>query len=275
MEFVFVTDLDGTLLGQETFEFNLIKPEVISLLDNGHLFVVASSKTKAEIEKFCNELGRQVPFIYENGAGIENLHLVGGRGDIPLMHQNVRAIKTDTILRIWEWHIPCDLRNCCHFVKDMDKRGQQACLGLRGKDLDRALKRSFSLPFIFSGSDPQRQRLEHLSTRAGLSIQMGGRVHNLSGCHDKVDYLPEIRRLATQTKIAPVLIVLGDSKNDIKMLKSADVSCVIPHQNGSYLRLEKSPLSTIIAPRAAPFGWLDAVEEAQALFSVKDGVTYG
>ena len=28
----------------------------------------------------------------------------------------------------------------------------------------------------------------------------------------------------------PVLIVLGDSMNDIKMLRQADVSCVIPNE---------------------------------------------
>ena len=37
--------------------------------------MLASNKTKAEVESFCNALGRKVPFIYENGAGVENFNL--------------------------------------------------------------------------------------------------------------------------------------------------------------------------------------------------------
>ena len=72
-----------------------------------------------------------------------------------------------------------------------------------------------------------------------------------------------------------MLIVLGDSKNDIKMLKQADVSCVIPNENGHLLSLGNGNYPTMIAPRAAPLGWLDAVMEALSLFPVKEGVNYG
>ena len=49
-------------------------------------------------------------------------------------------------------------------------------------------------------------------------MQQGGRVYNLSGCHNKADYLPEIRKWVAKNRSAPVLIVLGDNKNDIEML---------------------------------------------------------
>ena len=65
MTFIFITDLDGTLLGHSHFDFEQIKSDVTGLLDTGHLLVLASSKTKAEVESFCNALGRKVPFIYE------------------------------------------------------------------------------------------------------------------------------------------------------------------------------------------------------------------
>ena len=157
----------------------------------------------------------------------------------------------------------------------MDSGAQQACLGLGTTALDKAMKRSFSLPFTFSGPASDVQKLKYLAAKAGLSVQQGGRVYNLSGCHDKADYLPEIRKWMTKLKTAPVLIVLGDSKNDIKMLKQADVSCVIPNENGDFLSLGNGNYPTIIAPRAAPLGWLDAVMEALTMFPVKEGVNYG
>ena len=275
MTFILISDLDGTLLGQHSFDFDLIKPEIISLLDSDHLLVLASSKTKVEIENFCDELGRSVPFIYENGAGFENFSLFSGC-EAPLnSHQNPKAIRTDALLTIWERNISFGLKSRCHFVKDMDSGAQRACLGLGTTALDRAMKRSFSLPFTFSGPASDVQKLKYLAAKAGLSVQKGGRVYNLSGCHDKADYLPEIRKWMTKLKTAPVLIVLGDSKNDIKMLKQADISCVIPNENGQFLRLGNGNYPTIIAPRAAPLGWLDAVMEALSLFPVKEGVNYG
>ena len=275
MTFILISDLDGTLLGQHDFDFDLIKSDIINLLDSGHLLVLASSKTKVEIEGFCDELGRRVPFIYENGAGVENFCLINGC-EAPLnSHQNPKAIRTDALLSFWERYISLGLKSRCHFVKDMDRGDQQALLGLGTTALDRAMKRSFSLPFTFSGPASDVQKLKYLATKAGLSVQQGGRVYNLSGCHDKADYLPEIRKWVSKAKDTPVLIVLGDSKNDIKMLKQADVSCVIPNENGDCLSIGNGNYPTIIAPRAAPLGWLDAVMEALSLFPVKEGVNYG
>ena len=275
MTFIFISDLDGTLLGQHDFDFGLIKSDIINLLDYGHLLVLASSKTKVEIEGFCDKLGRSVPFIYENGAGVENFGLINGC-EAPLnSHQNPKAIRTDALLSVWERYISLDLKSLCHFVKDMDRRAQQACLGLGATALERAMKRSFSLPFTFSGTESDVQKLKYLTAKAGLSVQQGGRVYNLSGCHDKADYLPEVRKWATKAKATPVLIALGDSMNDIKMLRQADVSCVIPNENGYCLSLGDGAYPTIIAPRAAPLGWLDAVMEALSLFPVTNGVNYG
>ena len=275
MTFILISDLDGTLLGQHDFEFGLIKSDIINLLDTGHLLVLASSKTKVEIESFCDELGRSVPFVYENGAGVENFCLINGC-EAPLnSHQNPKAIRTDALLSVWERYISLDLKSRCHFVKDMDRCAQQACLGLGATALERAMKRSFSLPFTFSGTESDIQKLKYLTTKAGLSVQQGGRVYNLSGCHDKADYLPEVRKWATKAKATPVLIALGDSMNDIKILRQADVYCVIPNENGDCLSLGDGNYPTIIAPRAAPLGWLDAVMEALSLFPVRKGVNYG
>ena len=275
MTFILISDLDGTLLGQHDFDFGLIKPDIINLLDSGHLLVLASSKTKVEIESFCDELGRSLPFIFENGAGVENFSLISGSEASLNSHQNPKAIRTNALVTTWAKCIPLGLKSICHFVKDMDRDAQQACLGLGTTALDRAMKRSFSLPFTFSGPTSDLQKLKYFAAKAGLSVQQGGRVYNLSGCHDKADYLPEIRKWASKAKGTPVLIVLGDSNNDIEMLKQADVSCVIPNENGDCLSIGNGNYPTIIAPRAAPLGWLDAVMEALSLFPVKEGVNYG
>ena len=56
MTFILISDLDGFLFGQHSFDFGLIKSEIVSLLGSGHLLVLASGKTKAEIESFVMNL---------------------------------------------------------------------------------------------------------------------------------------------------------------------------------------------------------------------------
>ena len=91
------------------------------MLDSGHLLVLASSKTKVEIESFCDELGRSVPFIYENGAGVENFSMISECEVRLNSHQNPKAIRTDALLTSWERCISLDLKSRGHFVKDMDE----------------------------------------------------------------------------------------------------------------------------------------------------------
>jgi len=273
--FIFVTDLDGTLLGHDNFDFEPIKAGLKSLLEAGHKLVLASSKTKAEIEDFCNNFGCRLPFVYENGAGFENIGFLSDLRTSSYSNRNSNAIRIKNLLAVWEKRIPLSLRRYCTFVKDMDQKAQETCLGLRGAALDRALNRFYSLPLIFSGTKLQLFELQQEVVKAGLSLQEGGRVSNLSGCHDKADYLSEIRNLTTQTKDVSVVIGLGDSKNDIEMLKQADVSCVIPNRDGTHLNLGEGIVPTIVAPRAAPLGWLDAALGSLALFSAKKGINYG
>ena len=135
MTFIFITDLDGTLLGTHDLDFGPIKCDVTSLLDDGHLLVFASSKTQVELEQFCDDLGRKIPYIYENGAGSGYFDLFGECGVGSILQQNPKAISADALFATWEQHIPTALKTCCFFVKDMDKGAQRACLGLKEEAL--------------------------------------------------------------------------------------------------------------------------------------------
>ena len=76
MRVIFISDLDGTLLGQTDFRFDEIKDAIIAFLARGISLIPASSKTQPEIEDFCQLLGVDLPFICENGAALVNSHLL-------------------------------------------------------------------------------------------------------------------------------------------------------------------------------------------------------
>ena len=77
MPTIFITDLDGTLLGHDDFGFRVIRDDILSFLERGVANIPNSSKTRREIEAFCDELGVTLPFVCENGASLVNATLLG------------------------------------------------------------------------------------------------------------------------------------------------------------------------------------------------------
>ena len=72
MQPVFITDLDGTLLGHDDFSFTPIRDDFLNLLDRGIQIIFNSSKTATEIRALCDDLDVKLPFICENGAALFN-----------------------------------------------------------------------------------------------------------------------------------------------------------------------------------------------------------
>ena len=65
--FIF-TDLDGSLLNHNNFEFKEIKDFILDCIKNGIKIIPNTSKTNSEIQVFLDQLGQNLPFIVENGA---------------------------------------------------------------------------------------------------------------------------------------------------------------------------------------------------------------
>ena len=85
MSIIFMTDLDGTLLGHDDFSCGAIREDLLGLIRQDIKLVLNSSKTKAEIDLFCESLGVRLPFICENGAAFFNSDILGlsGSADTP------------------------------------------------------------------------------------------------------------------------------------------------------------------------------------------------
>ena len=280
MQTVFITDLDGTLLGHEDFDVMPNKPVLGKLIEAGIAVILASSKTRAEIQTLCDDLGYQLPFIFENGAGTAHFEKLCKAGAGDMVRLADRGVSVSEICTRWSQLIPADMRQYCSFLDEMNRDAQKALLGLGGPDLDRALRRSYSCLFVFTGSPSHFSALQDKARQAGLSVQRGGRVCTLSGYHNKAVYLPEIRRLTQQGKEPSVLVGFGDSDNDKDMLNAVDVACVIPRPDGCTLSVRPDQ-STIIAPCVAPWGWHKAAVSALSLLSEQKhcpeqkGVSYG
>ncbi|MEQ8937469.1 MAG: HAD-IIB family hydrolase, partial [Gammaproteobacteria bacterium] len=67
---VVITDLDGTLLDHDTYQYDAAIPALQELTSRHIPLILNSSKTAAEMKLLRDRLGNQHPFVVENGAGI-------------------------------------------------------------------------------------------------------------------------------------------------------------------------------------------------------------
>ena len=73
---IIFTDLDGSLLHRDNFKFDEIKDYIKNLINNGVIIIPNTSKTEKEVMEFIKELGKELPFISENGSSIHGLNLI-------------------------------------------------------------------------------------------------------------------------------------------------------------------------------------------------------
>ena len=67
---IIFTDLDGSLLNHDTYDFTPCMPLIRWLKQNGVPVIPTTSKTKAEILAFRKTAVLETPFIVENGAAV-------------------------------------------------------------------------------------------------------------------------------------------------------------------------------------------------------------
>ena len=255
--FIF-TDLDGSLLNHNNFEFMEIKDFILDCIKNGIKIIPNTSKTKSEIEVFLDQLGQNLPFVVENGAAIHNLDLVHRK----LRFKNnslVFSRSVNEILELFEKRIPIELKKRCSFLKDMSSIEQMKILGLNKKYLPFALNREYSMPLVFDGSKELVNRFTALLKKIGMKLHEGGRIYNIcDDCSKGKAMTTLIEKLKNDFNFKSHSIVIGDSPNDISMLDVSDQPCIIPLPNKKNLCHLKDK-KIIRATQSAPQGWEEVV----------------
>ena len=232
------TDLDGTLLDHETYDWRAALPALTRLKAMNAAVVLASSKTGPEIARLQNEMGlTQWPAIVENGAGLL------GDGAPPQY----------TALRASLDQIDPSLRQGFTGFGDMSPDEVAQCTGLAREDAERAKARAFSEPGLWSGADHARERFISSLAALGITAREGGRFLTLSFGTTKADQMAKvITRLSPRHTIA-----LGDAPNDIEMLEAADFGVIVANPH----RTPLPPLHGEVGGRicrselAGPLGW--------------------
>lgn len=261
---VIFTDLDGTLLDSD-YSFAKATPALSLLRKNKIPLILCSSKTRTEIEFYRKKLHNTHPFISENGGGI-----FIPKNYFKLKVKNLKFKVSEEnekyyIIRLGAKYI--DLRKALQDLRlenfdvrgfgDMSAKEIAALTGLKINEARMAKQRDFDEPFVFMGSPGEIKKVLRRIKSMGFKYTQG-RFFHILGDSDKGKAVEILKNFYRKQTGKIITIALGNSPNDIEMLKRADCPVIVQKEDGRHdrrIRLEK----VIKAEGIGPEGWNKAV----------------
>jgi mannosyl-3-phosphoglycerate phosphatase len=268
------TDLDGTLIDHDTYDFKEAQPALDQLRSRSIPVIICSSKTRAEIEVYRRRMGLSDPFIVENGGAVfipsHTLDLSSPPPSRGRVWVGVKFVERGPY-HVVELGVP--YAHLCTIWKEIKKKTFRmkgfsemtideiaACTGLPLEEASLAARREYSEPFIFSDTSVQFRLLESLLQKRGLRITRGGRFYHMIGLNDKGTAVQVLRRVYANTYPDKRIWTagLGDSANDIPMLRHVDMPIVIRKKTGEWEHIQGvAPVSC--SDKAGPRGWAEMI----------------
>jgi mannosyl-3-phosphoglycerate phosphatase len=266
---VLFTDLDGTLLDHATYRWTRARGALAILRRRAYPLVIVTSKTRAEVMPLLRQLGRKDPFVVENGGAI---YFPAGyfgfriRGSVPAARGWRRyALGTprDRLVRALAGAAR-DARLRVRGFFQMSPREVARRAGMEMASARRAQQREFDEPFLIldDGTTAWRKLCREIGRR-GLVATRGSRFFHILGKNDKGAAVRLLLEWFRRMKGPEVRAVgLGDSPNDIALLRAVDVPILVARPGGHY---DKETLTAVPRTRRAggigPDGWNRAVRK--------------
>lgn len=267
---IFFSDLDGTLLDHDSYSWAPAQPALDELARRRLPLVLVSSKTRAEMDLLRRKLGNGHPFVSENGGGIffPRGYFPGNvAGAVSASHQYLCIPLARPYAQITALLDTLAQETGASLVgfRQMSAREVAQNTGLAPREAQLARQREFDEPFFFTGSEQAQQRFLDAARQHGLTLTRGGRFWHAFAGSDKgraIQRLMQLYRRALRGSARLRSVALGDSANDLPMLKAASVAVVIPKPGGAHdPTLTDALPRALLAPAPGPRGWNAAVLE--------------
>lgn len=254
---IIITDMDGTLL-DEHYSYDAALPALGMLRDLGIPLIFCTSKTRAEVEIFREQIGVLHPFIVENGGALyvpENYFPQEIQS--PVRRDGYAVIEIGSpywelveTLREASTVSGCEVRGFHQMSAEEISRRYN--LPLRAADA--AKRREYDEPFeILSGDE--RRLLSAIEERKKRWTQ-GGRFYHIIGANDKAHCVNLLCHFFVRAYEDVTVVGLGDGLNDTAFLKSVHVPIVL--DSPAAPALKKAVPHSRLFP-GGPKGWNEAV----------------
>ncbi|MEM9335898.1 MAG: HAD-IIB family hydrolase [Pseudomonadota bacterium] len=248
------TDLDGTLLDHNTYEWQAAKPALEQLTSRNIPLVLVSSKTYAELSGYRDELKLEYPVVAENGASI---HVAGQ--EFPDTMAVDGAVERGELQRIYR-----DIKEQhgyrCEAFFELGTDGIVTQTALPPARAALANERAASEPILWLDTEARAAEFAAKAREHGLNCVRGGRFLHLIGQTSKEKAVQQL--IDTYVDRYPsehvLSVSLGDGPNDIGMLETTDIAVVIPGKHRHDMTLTTQ--NRIVRPAAhGPDGWNEAM----------------
>ncbi len=255
------TDLDGTLLDHDTYDWRPALPALDELRRRGVPVIFNSSKTQAEQLALRTEIGNEHPFIVENGAAVVIPPSYFPAPDDELETDDRFLMKRFGASRAAILALLAELRAEGHDFEGFSDWTPERLAAVANLPVERAapaLERCCSEPLLWRGDPASLHYLQERAAAAGMRLVQGGRFLHLMGRFDKAEALDWLRWRYEADGIRRRIIALGDSPNDAAMLDAADVAVVIRSARSSTIE-PRGPNRVIRTDEPGPVGWNAAI----------------
>jgi len=236
MQKIIFTDLDGTLLDNETYSFEKAKEALRIIKKNNIPLIFCSSKTRAEIEHYREKIHNKGPFISENGGAIfipkkyfkfkfhfdkknEDYFIIELGIEYNILQEVIKKIKRNNI----------KISNFGNMaINEISK-----ITNLSIKNVKFAKMRYYDEPFILHDKDKEKALLKIIKKNK-LNYTKGTRFYHLIGKHDKGKAVKILIDLYKKKYNKIVTYAFGDSKIDFSMLNVVDNAYIVKNNYNQY-----------------------------------------
>jgi len=257
MKDVVFTDLDGSLLDASTYSYsealdalNLLRSKQIPL-------VFCSAKTRAEQEVYRKALAIDDPFIVENGGAI-----FIPKGYFPFTLDHDKTIDDYLVIELGIPYIRIRqlLKETGYHIKGFGDMTVEEVADTTGLDLKAAAlakQREYDETLVLEGDAKEIKQVLEAIQKVGLNWMHGGRYYNVTGGNDKGEACQILIELLKKKSTEIRTIGIGDSANDLPMLKTVDIPVLVQKEGRRWEGMELPGLVKVGG--VGPWGWREAI----------------
>ncbi|HEY7220110.1 MAG TPA: HAD-IIB family hydrolase [Candidatus Binatia bacterium] len=258
-----VTDLDGTLLDEQTYSYELCLPALRRLRASEIPIVMCSTKTSAEMLSLWRDLDLGAPFICESGGAI---YFPRSYLRVPLP-----GLKTEEDFEVLELggdiiHLRRALadtaRDCNVVVQSFGEMKIDEIAELTGLGLEQARlasQRRYDEPFRVIYGEVE-EIIVRLRVKK-LTVTQGGSLYHLTAGHTKGDAVARLLELHRRQYGETIAIGLGNAANDWPMLRQVEWPVLVKNPDGTWDATVVERMPNIHRTNGiGPQGWSEAIE---------------
>jgi mannosyl-3-phosphoglycerate phosphatase len=259
---VVFTDLDGTLLEEETYSARLSLPALRDLQARDVPIVFCSSKTRAEQEAIRQSLEARDPFIVENGSAI-----IIPPNTINFTEKCIDESDGTKVLILGK---PiAELRGILEEAayaagiayqsfSDLSDEQVAHITGLDLESAQRARAREFSETIVTKFGPSELEVLTRECQLRDLQCAFGGRFLGITARGANKGSAVQVLSKSYRSQFGEVITMgVGDSPNDVSMLRAVDVPYLVQRPDGKWTNLEIADLNYL--PAIGPLGFAEMV----------------